>query len=153
MLLKIKSITDVITNSSTEVYMIKFTDGVEDRLKALENIGYRVFRTEEDIKDHIVQCFREIQDGHWCYDLYDLFETEFFKENTKVKDVIDYTVLETILVESGKTAEEVFDFFSFMFKSLIGYCNISLCNHYITNDERDELDRLVKEDIAKKYYV
>lgn len=156
MLLKIKSITDVITNSSTEVYMVRLTDTTEERLKPLSNLGFHIFRTEKDVKDYFVPLFEDVRKGSWNDDLYDILNSEFLQDefNVDINDIISYTSLEVILQKSGKTAEEVYDFFSFIFKAFVGYCYISFCNHYISDDERYELDKLMDDSLVeKKYYV
>lgn len=156
MILKIKSITDVITNSSTEVYMVRLTDTTEERLKSLSSLGCHIFRTEEDVKNYFVSLFEDVLNGNWNDDLYDILDSEFLQEeiNCDISDIVSYTSLQAILEKSGKTAEEVYDFFSFIFKAFVGYCYISFCNHYVSDDERYELDKLMADGlVGKKYYI
>ena len=48
--MKIKSITDIITNSSSEVFCYKIDQEYEDLKKAVPEMEFTEFRTLDDIK-------------------------------------------------------------------------------------------------------
>lgn len=55
----VSSISDVITNSSTEVFLVKNDEALNEFVKTLKYITpWTTFNTEEDIKEHC----REIYD-------------------------------------------------------------------------------------------
>ena len=54
-LVKIKSISGVITNSSTEIYLFQVTDHFKEFFKGSEKYFNVIFLTEEDIKKYLLE--------------------------------------------------------------------------------------------------
>ena len=61
--MKIKSITDIITNSSSEVFCYKIDQEYEDLKKAVPEMEFTEFRTLDDIKKFVTS---KVYYG-WCF--------------------------------------------------------------------------------------
>lgn len=110
-LIKIKSISDVITNSSTEVFIIKMDDrfnSIKDKLNCYDDFVF--FEDEEYVKKYIVQ---HIEDND-LWDLDHLFDNMDLGWN--FRDVIEYCK-----DTAKKSAEEIYEFFKEQFNKLVGY--------------------------------
>ena len=58
-LIKIKSITDVITNSSTEVFLLKNDTAFKEFNNSLETLhADYIFETEEDVKEYLSESYK-----------------------------------------------------------------------------------------------
>ena len=108
-LVKIQSISDVITNSSSEVYLIAATEKFKEAFKGFENYFNAIFLTEEDIKKYLIEK--------------DIWEIESDLDNIDIIDhnpLADYNLMDT-LNSIGKTKEEIVEFFFPIYKPLLGY--------------------------------
>lgn len=108
-LVKIQSISDVITNSSSEVYLIAATEKFKEAFKGFENCFDAIFLTEEDIKKYLIEK--------------NIWEIESDLDNVDIIDhnpLADYTLMDT-LESIGKTKEEIVEFFFPIYKPLLGY--------------------------------
>ena len=108
-LVKIQSISDVITNSSSEVYLIAATEKFKEAFKGFENCFDAIFLTEEDIKKYLIEK--------------DIWEIESDLGNIDIIDhnpLANYELMDT-LEDIGKTKEEIIDFFFPVYKPLLGY--------------------------------
>lgn len=108
-LVKIQSISDVITNSSSEVYLIAATEKFKEAFKGFENCFNVIFLTEEDIKKYLIEK--------------NIWEIESDLDNVDIIDhnpLADYNLMDT-LESIGKTKEEIVEFFFPIYKPLLGY--------------------------------
>lgn len=108
-LVKIQSISDVITNSSSEVYLIAATEKFKEAFKGFENCFDVIFLTEEDIKKYLIEK--------------NIWEIESDLDNVDIIDhnpLADYNLMNT-LESIGKTKEEIVEFFFPIYKPLLGY--------------------------------
>lgn len=108
-LVKIQSISDVITNSSSEVYLIAATEKFKEAFKGFENYFNAIFLTEEDIKKYLIEK--------------DIWEIESDLDNIDIIDhnpLSDFNLMDT-LKGIGKTKEEIVEFFFPIYKPLLGY--------------------------------
>lgn len=108
-LVKIQSISDVITNSSSEVYLMATTEKFKEAFKGFEKYFRAIFLTEEDIKKYLIE--KDI----WEIES-DLGEVDIIQSNP----LGDYYLLNT-LENIGKTKEEIVEFFFPVYKPLLGY--------------------------------
>ena len=106
-LVKIQSISDIITNSSSEVFVAKINEDFKEFFKGCENLFDAVFYTIEDVKEF---CCKSN-----TYILSDLFD-EVLDRNP----LGDYNIMD-MMEDLGKTKEEVFDFFRKCYEPLVGY--------------------------------
>ena len=108
-LVKIQSISDVITNSSSEVYLMATTEKFKEAFKGFENCFSAIFLTEEDIKKYLIEK--------------DIWEIESDLDYVDIIDhnpLADYCLMDT-LENIGKTKEEIVEFFFPIYKPLLGY--------------------------------
>ena len=108
-LVKIQSISDVITNSSSEVYLIAATEKFKEAFKGFENYFDAIFLTEEDIKKYL------IEKNEWDIES-DLDNIDIIDHNP----LANYELMDT-LGDIGKTKEEIVEFFFPIYKPLLGY--------------------------------
>ena len=148
--MKIKSITDVITNSSTEVFCYKLDDPEYKEIqKAIPWLTWQEFKTEEDIKNFVMDSdyygipwdSYSVQKDHGpenatpSFDIMNVWE---FKENIKDK----------------KTPEEIWEFIKdFYVEALLGksvayFCNEGMSSNMYKN-VTDFLDLKYKEKLEK----
>ena len=131
---KIKSITDVITNSSTEVFCYKLDDPEYERIKkAIPWLYWDEFRTEEDIKKIVmdpdyyelpwlsgVQCDHGPEDSE---PVYDIMSEWSFREHIKDK----------------KTPDEIWEFIKSFYMNLLGKAVCCFENDCISNDQYEDV--------------
>ena len=108
-LVKIQSISDVITNSSSEVYLMATTEKFKEAFKGFEKYFRAIFLTEEDIKKYLIEK--------------DIWEIE---SDLDYVDIIDHNPLADFnlmdaLENIGKTKEEIVEFFFPVYKPLLGH--------------------------------
>lgn len=108
-LVKIQSISDVITNSSSEVYLMAVTDKFRESFKGFEGYFRAMFLTEEDIKKYLLEkSIWEIEE--------ELDNVDIINHNP----LANYELIDT-LEDIGKTKEEIVEFFFPIYKPLLGY--------------------------------
>lgn len=114
-LIKIKSISDVITNSSTEVFVIK----MDERFNAIKNNlecskYFEFFDDEETVKDYVIKL---IEDNNLC------IIDNLLRNTVDINDSVDYfiDIITFCLKDLKKTPEEIYDFFKNVFNQLVGY--------------------------------
>lgn len=108
-LVKIQSISDVITNSSSEVYLMAVTDKFRESFKGFESYFRAMFLTEEDIKKYLLEkSIWEIEE--------ELDNVDIINHNP----LANYELMDT-LEDIGKTKEEIIEFFFPIYKPLLGY--------------------------------
>lgn len=96
--LLIQSFSDIITNSSTEVFMVKSSKTLEEFNESLTWQNFTIFNTEEDVKSYILK------------HSYNLYKLDNFLEKNPLAE-LDYVLDEEFLKTIGKTKDEIFEFF------------------------------------------
>jgi len=141
--MKIRSITDVITNSSTEVFCYKIDDPEYQEIqKSIPWLSWNEFKTEEDIKELIMDpdywglsWTDSVQNDHGpeeAVPLYDIMANYEFKEGIKDK----------------KTPDEIWEFIKgFYIDGLIGKAVATFENDCISHTQYQE----VEDFLNKKY--
>lgn len=111
MLIEIQSVSDIITNSSSEVFLTDSKPTIEFLDKA--GIYYRKFDTEEDIKNYI------FSESYYLY---------------RLDDVLDYNPLsddwaiEALL--KRRTKEEIWEFYKPWYMELLGKVFVNVDRDY-----------------------
>ena len=132
-LVKIQSLSDLITNSSSEVYLCKVTENFKNTFKGLEKEFSAIFFTEEDIKKY-------------------LLESERWKLEEELDNILTYNPLGDCNLwdwckdAAGRTKEEIVDFFFPAYKCLLGYALFEredtyewdVFDDYLKNRNKDE---------------
>lgn len=114
MLIKgIKSVSDVITNSSSEVFVIKISDNFQEYLKNNTHLYPTIINNEETLKEVIMN-------DDIVEDLDSLVDKGILKCNPL--GVVNKYWLKN---ECNKTFDEIWEFFKDSYLPLIGYCYIS----------------------------
>lgn len=105
-LVKIQSISDIITNSSSEVFVAKINEDFKEFFKGCENLFDAVFYTIDDVKKFCCES--------------DTWQLEIFNEVLDKNPLGDWKIMD-MMEDLGKTREEVFDFFKKYYEPLVGY--------------------------------
>lgn len=111
MLVSIQSISDIITNSSSEVFLTDNKDDIEILDKA--GIEYVKFDTEEDIKNYL------FLGEHSLFELDDLIDRNPFGDYFLMKDLLKY-----------HTKEEIWEFFKPFYLILLGNAYVNVDRDY-----------------------
>ena len=138
-LVKIKSISGVITNSSTEIYLFQVTDHFKEFFKGSEKYFNVIFLTEEDIKKYL------LENDMWRIES-DLDYVDIINSNPLGND---YFV--SVCEELGKTKEEIVEFCFPLYKPLLGYALLTKSDDW-TWDKIGEYCRTGDPKIDKVYY-
>lgn len=118
---KISSVSDVITNSSSEVFVPKIDDKFKEIIKDLKFMKFYLFETKEDVKDFVLKSITPDEKGYYdnCMLSY-LFETGFlnfiYEDSYSFSEFLDYCY-----DKLNKTPQEIYDFLSPVFEPLIGH--------------------------------
>lgn len=131
-LVKIQSLSDLITNSSSEVYLCKVTENFKNTFKGLEKAFSAIFFTEEDIKKYLLEKER--------------WELEDLDEVLKYNPLSNYELWDWCEEAAERTKEEIIDFFFPAYKCLLGYALFSredtyewdVFDDYLKNRNKDE---------------
>lgn len=127
MLKRIQSFSDIVTNSSSEVFVKNYSEELEKYLKAI-NVHFEYFKTEEDLKKFI---FEDVTDGESysscnASELYEVLETSNpFSDSYLIEDLLRY-----------HTVDEIWDFFKPLYSSLIGQIFVDVDRDYLYRQER-----------------
>lgn len=123
---RIKSVSDVITNSSTEVYAVKENNELKELVKRLPLLDVHMLSTEEDVKELVMGLYH-----------FTLNET---------LDVLDDTVECNLLNEIrdyicclDKTDEQIWAFVRDEYLSLIGYAFAYMSDHCYGDEAYEQL--------------
>lgn len=132
-LLKIKSISDVITNSSTEVFVIKMDEKFNEIKNSLRCYkDFEFFENEEYVKNFIIEHIK----NNTLYELEDLFTCKIDFGNFSGWEF--FNLIEYCRDNLEKTPEEIYEFFKSVFNQLIGYAWVEEEDNWST-DIIDEL--------------
>lgn len=152
--MKIKSIVNVITNSSTEVFLIKRDDTFFELLKTF-NVNpdtFKFIESEDEIKKILLKGIASKKEGKWCDEYDDFGEllnmvldsnyNPFYCSYSCENDICDSVIWRVMKNELGKTDEEIIDFFMPLFAKTIGYCSYSYCSEGMSNPDEETLNTL-----------
>jgi hypothetical protein len=144
--MKLRSITDVITNSSTEVFCYKINDPEYQEIKKdVPWLPWTEFKTEDDIKNLVmdpdywglpwaggVQCDHGPEEALPIYDI-----------------MANYEVRETL--KGKKTPDEIWEFVKeFYIEGLIGKAVSSFENDCISHDQYQEMNNFLNRKYSEK---
>lgn len=144
--MKIRSITDVITNSSTEVFCYRIDDPVYQEIqKAIPWLDWDEFKTEEDIKKLVMDpnywglsWTDSVQNDHGpeeAVPFYDIMANYEFKEGIKDK----------------KTPDEIWEFIKgFYLEGLIGKAVATFENDCISHAQYQEIENFLNKKYKEK---
>lgn len=124
--MKIKSITDIITNSSSEVFCYKIDQEYEDLKKAVPEMKFIEFRTLEDVRKFVAS------EDYYGWDI--IFDSDSqcnHGENCPEPDFDFYSCENEWLIldklrKSGKTDDEIWDLFKVFYENILGYAFLKL---------------------------
>ena len=131
-LLKIKSLTDVITNSSTEVFLLKNTNAFKELNDSLCSlIADYTFNTEEALKEYLSDCY----EGN-------SYKYEYLSNFLDSNPLANYDFIYIVKDNLKKSFDETWDFVKSCYLPLIGYAVITVEDNYISDLESLEFDRI-----------
>ena len=138
-LIKIKSVTDVITNSSTEVFLLKNTNAFKELNDSLCSLkADYIFDTEEALKEYLSDCY---EDNSYKYE----YLSNFLASNPLANYDFIYMVRDNL----KKSFDETWEFVKSCYLPLIGYAVITVEDNYLSDSESLEFDRI--RDFRTKY--
>ena len=116
--MKIKSKSDVITNSSNEVFCFKMDEDYEELKREIPEIVFTEFKTWDDIRKYVTD------ENYWEWDLTRWAQCEHGEGAVEPKHDFygGYENREFIdaLKNSGKTDDEIWDFFKIGYENILG---------------------------------
>ena len=131
-LIKIQSISDVITNSSTEVFLLKNDNAFKefnDTLKLLK--ADYIFDSEKGLKEYLSDAYNDV-----CYK-YD-YLSSFLDSNP----LANYDFVNIVKNELKKTFDETWEFVKSCYLPLIGYAIFMVEDDCIPDSQFLELERI-----------
>lgn len=145
--MKIKSITDIITNSSSEVFCYKIDQEYEDLKKAVPEMKFTEFRTLEDVRKFVTS------KDYYGWDIISDSESQCnHGESCPEPDYDFYSIDNEWLIDklkkSGKTDDEIWDFFKVAYTDIPGYAFLKLGEGSRDVSWRDKFE---KWDLEKYY--
>lgn len=111
MLVEIQSVSDIITNSSSEVFLTDSKPTIE--LLDRAGIEYVKFDTEEDIKNYI------LQNDYNAYLLDEVLEYNPYSTEWEIETLLKY-----------HTKEEIWEFYKPCYKELLGKAFVNVDRDY-----------------------
>lgn len=131
-LLKVKSITDVITNSSTEVFLLKNDDVFKEFNNSLETLyADYIFDTEEKVKEYLSESY----EGN-------PYRYEYLSEFLETNPLANYNFIDMVKDELKKTYDETWEFVKSCYLPLVGYALIMVEDDCISSSQSLELDKI-----------
>lgn len=131
-LLKVKSITDVITNSSTEVFLLKNDDVFKEFNNSLETLyADYIFDTEEKVKEYLSESY----EGN-------SYRYEYLSEFLETNPLANYDFIDMVKDELKKTYDETWEFVKSCYLPLVGYALIVVEDNCLSSSQTLELDRI-----------
>ena len=131
-LIKIQSISDVITNSSTEVFLLKNDNAFKefnDTLKLLK--ADYIFDSEKGLKEYLSDAYNDV-----CYK-YD-YLSSFLDSNP----LANYDFVNIVKNELKKSFDKTWDFVKSCYLPLLGYAVITVEDNYLSDLQSLEFDRI-----------
>ena len=120
----IQSFSDLITNSSSEVFVSVQNEDLINALKQM-NIDYDLYNDEESLR-------QAVEDNSWAFD--------------EVVDYNPYREFWMYELKENKTLDEIWDFFKSFYIHLIGKVIVNVDRDYLYRQE-------VKHDIYLNNYI
>lgn len=133
-LIKIKSITDVITNSSTEVFLLKNDDAFKefnDTLKLLK--ADYIFDSEKGLKEYLSDAYNG---NGFC------FKYDYLSSFLDSNPLANYDFVNIVKNELKKSFDETWNFVKSCYLPLIGYAVITVEDNYLSDLQSLEFDRI-----------
>ena len=131
-LIKIKSVTDVITNSSTEVFLLKNTNAFKELNDSLCSLkADYIFDTEEALKEYLSDCY---EGNSYKYE----YLSNFLDSNPLANYDFIYIVKDNLKI----CFDETWDFVKSCYLPLIGYAVITVEDNYLSDMQLLELDKI-----------
>ena len=131
-LLKIKSITDVITNSSTEVFLLKNTNAFKELNDSLRSLkADYIFDTEEALKEYLSDCY----EGN-------SYKYEYLSNFLDSNPLANYDFVNIVKNELKKSFDEIWGFVKSCYLPLIGYAVITVEDDCLSVSQFLELERI-----------
>lgn len=131
-LLKVKSITDVITNSSTEVFLLKNDDAFKEFNNSLETLyADYIFDTEEKVKEYLSESY----EGN-------TYRYEYLSEFLETNPLANYDFIDMVKDELKKTYDETWEFVKSCYLPLVGYALIMVEDNCLSSSQTLELDKI-----------
>lgn len=131
-LLKIKSITDVITNSSTEVFLLKNTNAFKELNDSLRSLkADYIFDTEEALKEYLSDCY----EGN-------SYKYEYLSNFLDSNPLANYDFIYMVKDNLKKSFDETWEFVKSCYLPLIGYAVITTEDDCLSDMQLLELDKI-----------
>ena len=131
-LLKIKSLTDVITNSSTEVFLLKNTNAFKELNDSLCSLkADYIFDTEEALKEYLSDCY----EGN-------SYKYEYLSNFLDSNPLANYDFIYMVRDNLKKSFDETWEFVKSCYLPLIGYAVITTEDNYLSDMQLLELDKI-----------
>ena len=131
-LLKIKSLTDVITNSSTEVFLLKNTNAFKELNDSLRSLkADYIFDTEEVLKEYLSDCY----EGN-------SYKYEYLSNFLDSNPLANYDFIYMVRDNLKKSFDETWEFVKSCYLPLIGYAVITTEDNYFSDMQLLELDKI-----------
>lgn len=131
-LLKIKSITDVITNSSTEVFLLKNTNAFKELNDSLRSLkADYIFDTEEALKEYLSDCY----EGN-------SYKYEYLSNFLDSNPLANYDFIYMVRDNLKKSFDETWEFVKSCYLPLIGYAVITTEDDCLSDMQLLELDKI-----------
>lgn len=131
-LLKIKSIIDVITNSSTEVFLLKNTNAFKELNDSLRSLkADYIFDTEEALKEYLSDCY----EGN-------SYKYEYLSNFLDSNPLANYDFIYMVKDNLKKSFDETWEFVKLCYLPLIGYAVITTEDDCLSDMQSLELDKI-----------
>lgn len=131
-LLKIKSLTDVITNSSTEVFLLKNTNAFKELNDSLRSLkADYIFDTEEVLKEYLSDCY----EGN-------SYKYEYLSNFLDSNPLANYDFIYMVRDNLKKSFDETWEFVKSCYLPLIGYAVITTEDNCLSDMQLLELDKI-----------
>ena len=131
-LIKIKSVTDVITNSSTEVFLLKNTNAFKELNDSLRSLkADYIFDTEEALKEYLSDCY----EGN-------SYKYEYLSNFLDSNPLANYDFIYMVRDNLKKSFDETWEFVKSCYLPLIGYAVITAEDDCLSDMQSMELDKI-----------
>lgn len=131
-LIKIKSVTDVITNSSTEVFLLKNTNAFKELNDSLEWLkADYIFDSEEGLKEYLSDAYNGV-----CY------KYDYLSSVLDSNPLANYDFVNIVKDELKKSFDETWEFVKSCYLPLIGYVLFTIEDNHLSDLQSLEFDRI-----------
>ena len=131
-LIKIKSVTDVITNSSTEVFLLKNTNAFKELNDSLRSLrADYIFDTEETLKEYLSDCY---EGNSYKYEYLSIFLDS--------NPLANYDFIYMVRDNLKKSFDETWNFVKSCCLPLVGYAVSTVEDSDLSDLQSLEFDRI-----------